>query len=171
MVNLEDYIEIDVSERVRELAREYARNLGQLPGSIREGKGNFVGFIGKIIVANYLEVDLHVESKNYDLIYGGRRASVKSKEAKGCPDPWFEATVTKKGADKQDCEIYIFTRVSKDFKKAWILGWYPKWQFLEEAEEMPVGHIDITNGHVITEECYNMEISKLHPIEKRLIDV
>ena len=45
MVNLEDYIEVDVSERVRKQAREYSDNLGVLPGSIKEGKGNFVGFI------------------------------------------------------------------------------------------------------------------------------
>ena len=166
MVNLEDYIEVDVSERVREQARIYSRNLGELSGSIKKGKGNFIGYIGKIVVSEYLGVRLNVESKSYDFMYGGRRAAVKAKGRKGCPDTSFAVTVTMDKAETQDCEIYIFTCISYDHKKAWILGWYPKERYLEEAEEVLKGTRDARNGWEASADCYNMDISELYPLEK-----
>jgi hypothetical protein len=171
MVNLEDYIEVDVSERVRELAREYSRNLGELPGSIKKGKGNFIGYIGKIVVSEYLGVRLNVESKSYDFMHGGRRASVKAKGRRGCPDTSFAVTVTKDKSESQDCEIYIFTCISYDHKKAWILGWYPKERYLEEAEEVLKGTYDASNNWTASATCYNMDISKLEPLERHFIDL
>lgn len=171
MVNLEDYIEVDVSERVREQAREAARKMGSLDGSILKGEGNLASCIGKIVVAEYLEVECHIESQSYTLMYGGRRAAVKTTQSKGCPDTSFEAKVPKLNAKNQGCEIYIFVRVSYDYKKAWILGWYPKERFLEDAEEVEVGDFDPTNKWRASAACYTMDISELAPLEKYLIDI
>lgn len=85
MVNFEDYIEVDVSGRVKEKAQEFARKLGNLDGSILKGEGNLASCIGKIVVSEYLEVECHMESQSYTLMYGGRRAAVKATISKGCP--------------------------------------------------------------------------------------
>ena len=166
-----EIIEIDVSERTRDSASEYAKKLGTLSRSITSGEGNAAGFIGKCVVADFLEVKLVVESFNYNVMYGGRRASIKTKRSKKSPEPEYECSVTADSAKRQDCEIYIFVRVTPDLKKAWILGWYPKLAYLKDAEFIPAGTIDVRNGFVAQADCYSMEIAKLRPLKKHLIDV
>lgn len=171
MVNLEDYIEVDVCDRVKEQAQEAARRIGQLEDSILKGEGNLASCIGKIVVAEYLETECHLESQSYTLMYGGRRSAVKTTQSQGCPDTSFEAKVPMKNAKNQGCEIYIFTRVSYDYKKAWILGWYPKERFLEDAEKVLAGDFDASNRWTAKADCYSIDISELAPLEKYLIDL
>jgi hypothetical protein len=166
-----EIIEIDISERTRESASEYAKKLGSLSRSITSGEGNAAGFIGKCAVADFLEVKLVTESFNYNVMYGGRRAAIKTKRSKKFPEPEYECSVTADSAKQQDCEIYIFVRVTPDLKKAWILGWYPKLAYLKDAEFVSAGTVDVRNGFVAQADCYSMEIAKLHPLKKHLIDV
>ena len=46
-------IEIAITEEQIEKARHKAKNLGILRNSVESGKGNFVGFLGEIVVADY----------------------------------------------------------------------------------------------------------------------
>lgn len=171
MVNLEDFIEVDVSERVRELAKPCARKIGNLKGSILEGGGNLASCIGKIVVSEYLETECHIEAQSYTVMYGGRRAGVKTTRAGGCPDTSFTAKIPEENCENHGCEIFIFVRVSYDYKKVWILGWYPAERFLNDAKKAKKGYYDPSNNWTAKAACRIMNISELAPLEKHLIDI
>jgi len=61
-----------------EKAQSWANDIGRLPNSITNGRGNEAGRLGELALAEYLGVDL-ADKKDYDMIYNGEKIEVKTK--------------------------------------------------------------------------------------------
>ena len=115
-----DIIEIIPTPSQLVFAKEEAKKIGVLNNSILEGKGNAHGILGEIIVADYINAD-RANTYDYDLVRNGRTIDVKTKQCTSKPDPSYYCSVANYNTS-QDCEVYGFVRILKDFSKCWILG-------------------------------------------------
>lgn len=152
-------IELSISVEMIDRAKMKADNLGILNNSIRKGKGNFVGFLGEEVVANYLGVKTS-NTFDYDLLYHGKTIDVKTKECSTPPRPYYDCSIS--GSNTfQKCDQYIFVRILSDYSKAWILGKKDKQDFFKSAKFHKKGELDPDNNFVFRWDCYNMPISNL----------
>lgn len=143
-----------------------------IKNSIRDGEGTLVGFIGEILVSEYLGVNLQ-NTYDYDLVYRNVRIDVKSKEvgknpkADPTPRPEYECSISAYNT-KQQCHAYVFTRVDVGRQNAWILGWKGKNEYFEKYIFRHKGQIDPNSGrrqHTFPCDCYQMTIGELRSIE------
>ena len=69
----------------------------------------------------------------YDIVKGKHKIEVKSKTCTSCPKDHYVASVN--GPKKIDPanNVYFFTRVSKDLRYVWIVGWITKDDFFEKS--------------------------------------
>lgn len=161
-------VEVDVTYSIRRQAAAEARRVGPLRGSILRGKGNIFGGIGERVVSNFLEAR-KIESFDFDLLKNKTKLEVKTKSCSSQPKPEYECSVSASSA-KQECDYYIFVRVHDEMKKAWILGAISKKLFFKKAKFCKEGEVDPKSrlGWRFKADCYNIEISKLIPIEQFL---
>ena len=157
-------IEVDLTPDMVEYATKKAYELGSLPGSMTKGKGNIIGFLGKIAVCDYYGFDF-IDAHGLDIIFGKISFSVKTKAREKKPMPHYVVSIAEMSI-KNDSEMYIFTCVNYAHTKAWILGFYPKESYLKNADYMVVGETDGSNSHEKLGNCYNMEISQLKRLDK-----
>jgi hypothetical protein len=157
-------IEIRVTEETKTKARERAVRMGELRNSIRHGEGNLVGFIGEIVVNEYISGEL-VDTYDYDLTKNETRFDVKTKETTVKPKPYYECSIADFNPN-QNCDYYIFARVHKDLDRCWILGYKSKEAYFSESRFLKKGDIDGDNGFVVKADCHNLEISSLEPMER-----
>jgi|AntRauTorcE11897_2_1112592.scaffolds.fasta_scaffold00046_90 hypothetical protein len=130
-------IEIPLNDDMRALATIKAKELGKLNNSIRKGKGNKVGFLGEIAVAYLFSGYLH-NTYDYDVLAFDCRMEVKTKETTVVPSLDYEGSVASCNL-KQDCDIYVFTRVMKDLETCWICGMIKNDDFLTKARKLTKG--------------------------------
>jgi len=156
-------IEVYLTKEMVEYATEKANKLGHLPGSITKGKGNIIGFLGKIAVCDYYGFDF-IEAHGLDILFRGISISVKSKARENKPLPYYACSVAVTSIPS-DSDMYVFTCVNYAYTKAWILGCYPKSDYLKDAKLMVVGEIEGDNAHEKSGDCYNMPISQLKKME------
>jgi len=161
--------EIIITNEIREQAMERARQMGELKNSIRQGEGNLVGFIGEIVVNNYIKGSL-ANTYDYDILKEGIKYDVKSKETTVKPKPYYECSIADYNPN-QDCDFYIFTRVLNDHSKCWILGLKSKEDYFKESRFLKKGQIDGTNQFVVKADCHNLEISRLQPIDNFFVTI
>lgn len=157
-------IEITITEDIVRQARERAVRMGELRNSIRHGEGNLVGFIGEIIVNEYIGGEL-VDTYDYDLTMGGIKFDVKTKETTVKPKPYYECSIADFNPN-QNCDHYIFARVHKNLDRCWILGFKSKGAYFAESRFLKKGDVDGDNGFVVKADCHNLEISRLEPMEQ-----
>lgn len=157
-------IEITITEDIVRQARERAVRMGELRNSIRHGEGNLVGFIGEIIVNEYIGGEL-VDTYDYDLTMGGIKFDVKTKETTVKPKPYYECSIADFNPN-QNCHHYIFARVHKNLDRCWILGFKSKEAYFAESRFLKKGDVDGDNGFVVKADCHNLEISRLEPMEQ-----
>lgn len=156
-------IEVQITNEMLGEAYKKAEAMGVLRNSILKGKGNVYGFLGEMIVAQYLGVPLD-NTYDYDLIYEGIKLDVKSKKRINEPKrSWFCAVSARNTTQK--CDAYVFTNIMSNFSKGWILGFYPKDAYLENADFFKKGTRDKQNGIIYREDCYLMQIKDVFPIE------
>jgi hypothetical protein len=147
------------------LAKEEAKKIGVLNNSILSGKGNVYGVLGEILVADYIKAD-RSNTYDFDLVRSGRTVDVKTKQCTSKPNLNYYCTVADYNTS-QDCEVYGFVRILKDFSKAWILGgvlkedFYNKAIFYKKGDPDPSSHI----GFKFQADCYNIEIKHLKPFK------
>jgi len=156
-------IEIKPTEQQIKEARLQGSSTG-LQGSITRGAGGPAGFLGEILIRDYLGY-VHSPTPNYDLYTPeGSRIDVKTKRCTSAPKPFYECSIAAHGT-KQDCDEYIFVRVLKSLQRAWILGRIPKDEYFEKAVRHSKGEKDESNNFTFKADCYNLPIRDLWNIE------
>lgn len=164
-------VKITVDDVIISNAETTAKALGILSNSIEKGEGNTTGFIGKYVVADYLEaftIDKHTNA----LLIGELKVQVRSKKTKYTPKVHYEVSIADTPKVKQQkYDYYVFTRVSEDYKTCWILGCMPKEEFFQRAIFMKKGQIDPSNGYRVKADCWNMTINDLYPIDRLQLKV
>jgi hypothetical protein len=157
-------VEVDIKPQWKKVALKEAEELGALRKSITGGQGNQAGFLGEIVVADYLAVNRN-NSYGHDLVGKKKTYDVKTKRCKSKPLDSYTVSVCALNT-KQDCDVYVFVRVTVDLKKAWILGFMPKEEFFKKAKFCKKGDLDPDSdcNWRFKEDCYNMYIKDLKPI-------
>lgn len=160
-----DIIEIIPTPSQLAFAKEEAKKIGVLNNSILEGKGNAHGILGEIIVADYINAD-RANTYDYDLVRNGRTVDVKTKQCTSKPDPSYYCSVANYNTS-QDCEVYGFVRILKDFSKCWVLGGIKREDFYDKAKFYKEGELDPSSncGFRFKADCFNLEIKHLKPFK------
>jgi len=159
---------IKILKKDIELARKMSDNMGALNNSITKGQGNIIGFLGEIIVAQYLDITLN-NTYDYDLIYNDKKIDIKSKKVSTPPKDYYECSVAALNI-KQKCDLYVFTRIKNDLSEGWILGYLEKERYLTESKFLKKDEIDLDNGWKVLTDCYNLPINKLKEIKELYYD-
>ena len=136
-----------------------------IKNSIRDGKGTLVGFIGELVVSDYLGVELS-NTYDYDLVYKKVKIDVKSKEVTTPPKPEYECSISAYNT-KQNCDMYAFTRVDINRQTSWILGWMGKDEYFQKATFRRQGEVDPNSGrrkHTFPCDCYQIKIGDLRSL-------
>ena len=157
-------VTIDMIAKADQLSEE----MGNLNGSILNGRGNFIEMIGELIVVEYFNTQ-HLPTYDYDLLFRDYKWDVKTKACTSEPKLTYDASVSNWNT-KQECDIYVFTRVEKDryvrdylTGRAWIMGWLPKQEYFDKATFCKKGEVDPNgNGWVYKDDCYNLAYSELN---------
>jgi len=153
-------------------ARTKADRLGELNNSIRKGEGNFVGYLGQIVVADHFGWS-EPDTYDFDVVaLDNSRLDVKAKKRSVPCKPDYEFSVAQYNI-QQDCRGYIPVSAYLDHRNRLlieIMGWIPKDQFLMMAQFMPEGTVqpNMKRGK-IRAACFNLTYDKLIPIAPPLI--
>ena len=157
-------IEITPTDAQIKEARLQGSSTG-LQGSITRGAGGPAGFLGEILIRDYLDYK-HAPTPHYDLYTSqGTRIDVKTKRCTSAPKPFYECSIAAHGA-KQDCDEYIFVRVLNNLQRAWILGRISKDEYFNKSVRHKKGDRDESNNFTFKSDCYNLPIEELWPIQK-----
>ena len=157
-------IEVKITPHLIERAKKKTATVGVLQGSITGSKSHVVGAIGELIVADAMGA-LEANNRDYDLLVGEKRIDVKTKRCNTKPKDYYDCSIAAHGT-KQDCDSYVFVRITTRMDRAWILGEIDKKTFYEDAKFHRRGDIDPDNGFVFKADCYNLPINKLSPIDE-----
>jgi len=158
-------IEVPIPEAIIKKAYKRSEEMGVLRNSITKGAGNVAGFIGELVVLKYFGGEL-ADTKDFDILKDDIKYEVKTKRCKAEPEAHYECSVATY-SQHQDCDVYVFVRVTNDFSKAWILGYLENEHFYRIAEYMPKGKIDPSNGFRVRTSCYNVPIFALNKFKKK----
>ena len=158
---------MDLTDSDRALASKLAEEMGVLNNSIESGGGSLAGFLGEIAAQKIYGGDIQ-HTYQYDLVLPDKRtADVKTKRTSVAPRDYYECSVSNFNPN-QKCDVYIFTRVSYDNQRCWVLGHYDKKKYIEDARFLKKGQTDGDNNFTVRADCYNLPIRDLEkcPEEK-----
>ena len=164
-------IKVEVTHEMISRARQNSEDLGLLRNSILMGLGNFTGFIGEEVVKHFFKYNAFVHpldcenTKDYDIIYNGKKYDVKTKLRKDDPKPEWDCSIAAYNT-VQKCDGYIFVSLVKDQNYAWILGYMPKEEYFSMATYWPKDKYDPSNGYKVRASCYNLKIKDLKDIQE-----
>jgi hypothetical protein len=120
-------IEIQITDEIKTIADNKAKEMGRLHNSITKGEGNLSGFIGEAVAQSVLGGELK-NTYQYDLVLpSGKTVDVKTKRTTVKPKDYYDCSVAAFNT-KQQCDYYCFVRVKEDLSVAWYLGVYDKHQ-------------------------------------------
>jgi hypothetical protein len=164
-------VEVPFTEQMVSSAQAKAKNLGKINNSILKGKGNFAGYLGEEIVANYIQAEIisnneGEEKYNHDLIKGKKKIEVKSKRRTVPPRDYYDASVAETSAHQKP-DIYIFTSIQFEGNKpvrAWVCGQKDAKEYFEQARFYAKGDIDPSNGWKVSTDCHNLPYKDLDPV-------
>jgi hypothetical protein len=102
-------IELEISDDILVKARQKARTLGRLHNSITKGGGNIAGYIGQMLVAEYLKAN-EPDNYDFDVEKDGIKYEVKTKRCTSKPKPEYDCSVSDFNTkqDWQEKEIRLF---------------------------------------------------------------
>ena len=162
-------IEIPITPAMIQQAEQKSVEMGKLKNSIRDGEGNLAGFVGEFAV-NEVFLGAVTNTFDYDILLGGVKIDVKTKEVSFVPNPWYESSVACYNT-RQKCDWYAFARVCNDFTTAWFCGMIKKTEYFTHEKKMfrKQGWIDPSNGMMIKADCWNMEYQHM-PIPDEVMD-
>jgi hypothetical protein len=158
-------IKIDIDNKVIYNSILKSKSMGELKDSIRNGKGNLIGFIGEYCVQSILKDSIISNTYDYDLICNDKKYDIKSKQTSVVPSMDYECSVADYNT-RQKCDYYVFTRVlwkkeSIRPESVYIMGYYEKEKYFKDARFLKKGDIDGSNGFVVRADCWNMKYSEL----------
>jgi len=146
--------QVTITQEMGAAAFKKSQEMGVLYNSILGGAGNMAGFLGEFAVAEALGAEV-CNTLDYDLMLDGKKIDVKTKQSKPKPKPEYEASLADFNTD-QDCDYYLFARVVPTFQHAWVLGFYPKHKYIEDATFHEKGEYDFSNGFKFRADCHNL---------------
>ena len=162
-------VEVEYSHEDYAEACARGLNLGRLRNSITKGQSNVWGMLGEQIVAKFTGAVL-ANTYQYDLLTSnGKRLEVKTKKTTLTipPKPHFECSVCEHNST-QDCDYYVFVRVSTNSNKAWICGQIEKHKLKQKARFFRAGDFDPRNNYRVHASCWNLNIAELEPVTNEL---
>lgn len=145
-------------------AEEKSHEMGNLPGSIRNGTGNVYGFVGEFLVAERIGARIE-NTYHYDMIKDGWLIDAKTKVCTSKPHDNYECSIAAHNT-RQRCHFYVFVRILEDFSVGWILGAIRKPEYFRRARFCRQGTPD-SNGWTFKADCFNLSIKCLHPLKAR----
>jgi hypothetical protein len=161
-------LKVEITEKMKKVAKEKAQEMGELKNSILKGQGNVTGFLGEEIIKSFLSARSS-NTKDYDISYKKKKYDIKTKLTSKEPLPEYDCSIAAYNT-VQKCDGYIFVRIQKDKEDnlvcGWILGWMDKEGYFQNAEYWPKGKIDPSNGYRVKANCYNVKIKDLKSIEE-----
>lgn len=165
------YIIVPVTKEMNAEAESRAFSLGPVTGSIRNGMGNRVGYIGQIAVRDAIGGMKELDTRDFDLVYEGTTpVEVKTKDRTVPPKPHYECSVAEMN-HSQNASFYVFVsvtrlsaynRVASDYNTAFILGYMQTSEYLQTATHMKIGDRDPSNNFTVRANCYNLPIRALN---------
>jgi|TARA_R110000787_G_scaffold224080_2_gene332333 hypothetical protein len=159
--------EIKISSAMIENARIKSKEMGPLRNSIVKGDGNIAGFIGEQIALEHLG-GTWKNTYSYDIILpDGRKVDVKTKRTSVKPNPKYDCSVSSFNT-KQECDMYTFVRVMKDYSVGWYLGSMDKEEYFQKATLWKKGDVDPSNNFTIRADCYNVKIEDLNFLTREI---
>jgi len=164
-------VEAPFTEAMVKSAKGKAKRLGEIKNSILKGKGNFAGYLGESIVAEYIDAKIvsnkrGEEKYNHDLVLGNKTIEIKTKRRTVPPKDFYDASVAHTSRH-QNPDFYVF--VSIQFQgdkpvKAWICGQKKSTEYFKQATFYAKGDVDSSNGWKVLTDCYNLSYKDLDPI-------
>lgn len=139
---------------------EKANAMGSVQGSIEGGGGNFAGFAGEVLFVEVFGGEWS-PTPNYDVVMDdGTTVDVKTKRRWSKPEPYYDCSVADYNTE-QDCDIYYFVSINKDFNDAYMLGYLPHDEYYDTATFREEGEVDPDNNFTFKADCWNVKISEL----------
>jgi len=128
----------------------WAADIGRIKNSITRGRGNYAGRLGELALAKHLGVEVE-DSKDYDIIYEGKKIEVKTKRRAVKPQPDYTVNIAATSLHQKP-DAYAFLSLEyldrdsagnySDLLNVWLCGYKSAEQFFEEAEFWPKGTPD-----------------------------
>lgn len=160
-------IEVKITEEMKKKAWRKATEMGEINNSITKGDGNIAGFLGEEVANSIIDGDV-TNTYDYDIIKDGRKFDIKTKRCTGEPKSYYDCSVAAFNT-RQRCDEYVFVRIENikgKWGRAWILGYYPKDEYFNDARFLKKGQKDGNNNFTVKADCYNMEIRNLKKYDK-----
>jgi hypothetical protein len=156
------------------------RESGDYKKSIRGKPARQVGFLGEIIVRDYLVSRGYryqeTRTTQNDALLNGRKIEVKSKERSVPPKSNYEGSIAAYNKEHQDVDAHIFVSFVKSTKyrkddvrrliKAFVVGVADNIIVERNAYLRPEGMVDASNGFDTPMECYNLRFDCLIPLDR-----
>ena len=162
-------VEIEISDANREEAQKINTLAGiVLPQNKTGLRATEIGFLGELIVGNYLDSLPHLNQLgntvyHYDIIYKGFKIEVKSMNRFVKPLPNTDCCLTTYFS--QNCDIYVFVGILNDKRKAWIKGWIDRKGFESKAKFIKAGTVRERDGFIYKWDNWIIQVKDLFPIE------
>lgn len=154
----------------REAARFEAEEMGAVHNSILGGRGNAAGIAAELAVSGLIGAERR-NTKDYDLVtFDGVTVDVKCKRTQYAPEPDFEASVARTSTH-QKCDIYCFARILYNMSWVYVVGFYPKDLFFQDATPLRKGDYDPSNDFVVKWSCFNLPHHRLMTWEEAYLHV
>jgi hypothetical protein len=159
------FIEVEITDEMMRRAKAKSSEMGQLRNSIRQGKGNLVGFLGEEITLAVLPDSTSQNTYEHDIMMDGVSFEVKSKDRTVNPRIDYEASVANFNT-RQRADYYVFCSIFRDkntnqYTHGHVIGIIPKEDYKKQATFLRVGDVDPSNGWKVSADCYNLPYSKL----------
>jgi hypothetical protein len=121
------------------------------------------GYLGEIIINDYLAGSQRVDCYNYDLLYKDLKLEVKTVTRSSKPELFYDFSITSR---MQQCaDYYVCVWLLKDLSSAYILGYIKCEDFNKESELIIAG--SIVNNYKTMSDQRVIKISKLKEFKKR----
>ena len=143
-------------------AKKESVEMGSLNGSITGGKGNIAGLLSEIVISNRIDRMNRANTYDYDLIdiIDNKKYDVKAKRTNYTPRLDYECSIADWNT-KQECDGYIFTRITYEYDKLWLLGYLNKKNYFSLAKFHKTGEYDSSNNFTFKANCWNVKIKEL----------
>lgn len=164
-------IEINVNKNIIEKAKKRLSKINKdnlIPSKFGYNQNRILeGYIGEEIIRDYLGIKITEDKFDYDLISKkNKKLEVKTVSCISKPKSHYLCTVNSHSEEythKQKADFYIFVRLLKNYKTAWLVGWINCKDFFLEGKFVKKGK-DFGNFKFIKANAYVLEINKLNKI-------
>lgn len=127
-----------------------------------------IGYIGELMVMEYLKVE-HVDDEfDFDIIYKAKKLEIKSISCKFRPHLDYLCTVNSydlDGVHQQESDYYVFTRIINQMTKGWILRYIGCKEFFKRGEFIKKGSIVVPGVKFWKANATVLPINQLNSIE------